>query len=58
MMLHHAAAVTRGAKASFLVGDLPFGSYQVSDAEAVRNAVRFLQQGNMEVYPYYSLQFL
>ena len=48
-MIHHAKAVSRGVKRAFLVGDMPFGSFQVSETEAVRNAVRFVQEGNMEV---------
>ena len=47
-MLHHAKAVARGAKTAHLVGDLPFMSYQVSTAEAVRNAGRMLQEGGMD----------
>src|SRR5262245_43562327 len=44
-MLHHARAVRRGASAAFLVGDMPFLSYQANAEEAVRNAGRFLQEG-------------
>lgn len=47
-MLHHCRAVSRGAKNPFLVGDMPFMSYQVSSEEAVRNAGRFLQEGRMD----------
>ncbi len=47
-MLHHARAVARGAKYAFLIGDMPFMSYQVSTQEAVRNAGRFLQEAGME----------
>jgi 3-methyl-2-oxobutanoate hydroxymethyltransferase len=47
-MLHHCKAVSRGAKYPFLVGDMPFMSYQISSEEAVRNAGRFLQLGGME----------
>ena len=47
-MLHHAKAVARGAQRALLVGDMPFLSYQVSNAEAVRNAGRFLQEGGMD----------
>ena len=47
-MLHHARAVSRGAKFAFLIGDMPFMSYQISAADAVRNAGRFLQEGGME----------
>lgn len=47
-MLHHCRAVSRGVKTALSVGDMPFMSYQVSVEEAVRNAGRFLQQGNMD----------
>jgi 3-methyl-2-oxobutanoate hydroxymethyltransferase len=47
-MLHHCRAVARGARHAFLVGDMPFLSYQADTAEAVRNAGRFLKEGNME----------
>jgi 3-methyl-2-oxobutanoate hydroxymethyltransferase len=46
-MIHHCRAVSRGAKYALLVGDMPFLSYQISIAEAVRNAGRFLQEGGM-----------
>ncbi|ORX99788.1 hypothetical protein K493DRAFT_406118 [Basidiobolus meristosporus CBS 931.73] len=47
-MLHHSRAVARGAKASFRVCDLPFGSYEVSPELAVQNALRFVKEGNAE----------
>jgi 3-methyl-2-oxobutanoate hydroxymethyltransferase len=47
-MLHHARAVSRGAKSAMLIGDMPFMSYQVSVEEALRNAGRFLQQAGMD----------
>jgi 3-methyl-2-oxobutanoate hydroxymethyltransferase len=47
-MLHHCRAVSRGAKHPFLVGDMPFMSYQISSEEAVRNAGRFLQEAGMD----------
>ena len=47
-MLHHCRAVARGAKYALLVGDMPFMSYQVSEADAVRNAGRFLQETGMD----------
>lgn len=46
-MLHHARAVARGAQTAFLVGDMPYGSYQVSEEEAVRNALRFIREAGM-----------
>ena len=45
-MVHHTAAVARGAERALVVADMPFLSYQVSVAEAVRNAGRLLQEGN------------
>jgi 3-methyl-2-oxobutanoate hydroxymethyltransferase len=47
-MLHHCRAVARGAPHAFLVGDMPFLSYQADIAEGVRNAGRFLKEGQME----------
>jgi 3-methyl-2-oxobutanoate hydroxymethyltransferase len=46
-MLHHARAVSRGARNALLVGDMPFLSYQTSTDEAIRNAGRFLKEGGM-----------
>lgn len=45
-MLHHTRAVARGAKDALIVGDMPFGSYQVSIEDGIRNATRFLKEGN------------
>jgi 3-methyl-2-oxobutanoate hydroxymethyltransferase len=45
IMLPHAAAVSRGAPATLVIGDMPFGSYEISDEQAVGNAVRFLAEG-------------
>lgn len=47
-MLHHCKAVARGAQYAFLIGDMPFMSYQPDRAEAVRNAGRFLKEGGMD----------
>jgi 3-methyl-2-oxobutanoate hydroxymethyltransferase len=47
-MLHHARAVSRGAKSALLIGDMPFMSYQASTTDAVRNAGRFLQEAGMD----------
>lgn len=47
-MLHHCRAVARGASYAFLIGDMPFMSYQASVEEAVRNAGRFLKEAGME----------
>ena len=47
-MLHHCRAVRRGANKAFLIGDLPFMSYQADVSEAVRNAGRFLKEAGMD----------
>ncbi len=47
-MLHHCRAVARGAKYAHLVGDMPFLSYQAEISEAIRNAGRFLKEGNVD----------
>ena len=41
-MLHHTRAVARGARRALVVGDMPFLSYGVSEAESVEHAGRFL----------------
>lgn len=46
-MIHHAKAVRRGTSA-FLIGDMPFLSYQVSIEEAVRNAGRFFKEAGCD----------
>jgi 3-methyl-2-oxobutanoate hydroxymethyltransferase len=47
-MIHHCKAVRRGAQYAYLIGDLPFMSYQADRAEAVRNAGRFLKEAGMD----------
>lgn len=42
-MIHHCKAVSRGSKRSFIVGDMPFGSYEVSPQDAVKNAIRLMK---------------
>ena len=44
-MIHHTAAVSRGAANAFIVADMPFMSYQVSVQEAVINAGRLIKEG-------------
>lgn len=47
-MVHHCKAVARGTSHAFLVGDMPFMSYQADNSEAVRNAGRFLKEAGMD----------
>lgn len=44
----HCEAVRRGAPNTFVVGDMPLGSYQASDAEAVHNAIRFVKEAGVD----------
>jgi len=47
-MIHHIRAVTRGCKNPFIVGDMPFMSYNTSIREAIINAGRLLKEGGCE----------
>ena len=44
-MVHHTSAVARGVTNSFIVGDMPFMSYQTSVDEGVANAGRLVKEG-------------
>jgi 3-methyl-2-oxobutanoate hydroxymethyltransferase len=44
-MIHHTRAVAAGVRRALLVADMPFGSYQASVADAVRNACRLVAEG-------------
>lgn len=44
-MVHHTRAVSRGVARALVVADMPFLTYQVSVAEALRNAGRLIQEG-------------
>ena len=44
----HSEAVRRGAPNTFVIGDMPFLSYQVSTEESVRNAGRFFKEANVD----------
>lgn len=45
-MLHHTAAVARGAKRALVIGDMPFMSYQASVEQALINAGRFMREAH------------
>lgn len=47
-MIHHTAAVARGAKNALIVGDMPFMSYQTSVYDAVYNAGRLVKEGRCQ----------
>jgi len=46
-MILHCRSVARGAKASFLVGDLPMGSYEVSPEQALESSIRVVKEGRV-----------
>lgn len=47
-MIRHTQAVRRGAPTAFLVGDMPYMSYQPSDETAIRNAGRFMAEADCD----------
>ena len=47
-MLHHCKAVRRGAPSRFIVGDMPFGSYESGPDEALKNAFRFIKEAGVD----------
>lgn len=47
-MLHHVKAVRKGTRRAFVIADMPFMSYQVDFASAVRHAGRFIQEGRAQ----------
>lgn len=47
-MVHHCKAVSRAVKSSFVIGDMPFLSYQVTHEKAVENAGRFIKEAGCD----------
>ncbi|KAK9463013.1 putative ketopantoate hydroxymethyltransferase [Lipomyces oligophaga] len=47
-MLSHCRAVRRGNKSSFIVGDLPFSTYEISPSQALTTALRMVREGRVE----------
>ena len=47
-MIRHSQAVRRGAPSAFIVGDMPYMSYQPSVETAIRNAGRFMAEAGMD----------
>ncbi len=47
-MIHHCKAVSRAVKSSFIIGDMPFMSYQINVEQAVANAGRFLKEARCD----------
>ena len=46
-MLMLASAVRRGLKRPLLIGDMPFGSYETSNEQAIENAQRFVKEAGL-----------
>ena len=44
-VIYHTRLVARGAQRALVIGDMPFGSYQVCPEDAVRSAVRLVKEG-------------
>nr|XP_019047204.1 3-methyl-2-oxobutanoate hydroxymethyltransferase [Kwoniella bestiolae CBS 10118]OCF26134.1 3-methyl-2-oxobutanoate hydroxymethyltransferase [Kwoniella bestiolae CBS 10118] len=47
-IIHHAKAVTKGAKTPFVFADLPFGSFEVSLEDGVRNVIRLVKESGID----------
>ncbi|HHX75014.1 MAG TPA: 3-methyl-2-oxobutanoate hydroxymethyltransferase [Firmicutes bacterium] len=47
-MIHHIKPVVRGAPNTFVAGDMPFGSYEISIEKAVENAIRIYKEGGCD----------
>jgi 3-methyl-2-oxobutanoate hydroxymethyltransferase len=48
-MIHHAKAISRAAKRSLVVGDLPLGAYHASASDAINSAMRMIKEGGTDV---------
>ncbi|MCL2678957.1 MAG: 3-methyl-2-oxobutanoate hydroxymethyltransferase [Dehalococcoidia bacterium] len=48
VMVHHTAAVSRGAKNALVIADMPFMSYQISIEQTMHNAARLMQEGGAQ----------
>ena len=44
-MVYHTACVARGSSRAFIIGDMPFGTFQVSPQETFRNAAEVMAAG-------------
>ena len=47
-MIRHASAVRRGAPTAFVIGDMPYMTYQASTEDAIRNAGRFMAEAGCD----------
>lgn len=47
-MVHHCKAVMRAVKYALVIGDMPFGTYEPSIPDAIRNACRLMKEGGVD----------
>jgi 3-methyl-2-oxobutanoate hydroxymethyltransferase len=47
-MLHHLRAVRRAVRRALLIGDLPYGTYHLSEEQALASAIRYVKEGGAE----------
>src|SRR5713101_7073372 len=47
-VLHHLKAIRRGARRALLIADLPYGTYHLSEEQALATAIRFVKEGGAE----------
>ncbi|KAF2074217.1 hypothetical protein CYY_004463 [Polysphondylium violaceum] len=47
-MVHHCKAVLKGSSRCFVVGDMPFGSFESSERDAVQSAMRLVKEGGVD----------
>eukprot|EP01122_Echinamoeba_exundans_P001570 TRINITY_DN1159_c0_g1_i1.p2 TRINITY_DN1159_c0_g1~~TRINITY_DN1159_c0_g1_i1.p2 ORF type:complete len:687 (-),score=82.52 TRINITY_DN1159_c0_g1_i1:172-2232(-) len=47
-MVYHCRAASSSVKKLFVIGDMPFGSFEASDEEAVRNAIELVKRGRVD----------
>ena len=47
-MLLHCRSVARATKSAFTVGDMPMGSYEIAEEQALATAIRFIKEGRVQ----------
>lgn len=47
-MIHHIKPVVKGAPDTYVIGDMPFGSYNISKEQAIENATRLMKEGGCD----------
>ncbi len=55
-MIYHCSLVRRGAPKLFIIGDMPFASYQASTEDAIRNAMRLVKEGKVDAVKFEGAQ--